>query len=139
MSGWEKYFEKNSNGNYVYKDKNVVKLPDNLPMPPTSSMYGMFEHCTQLQDISALANWDISNVTDMSYMFHGPSAMSVCDVVTFIHNKNASLQKENAELKSRLSALEEKFETFMKMFQAPEKLYSPAPQESNQEYEFVFD
>jgi surface protein len=30
----------------------------------------IFAHCKQLQDISALANWDVSNVKDMESMFN---------------------------------------------------------------------
>ena len=73
---WETYFERNNDtsGNktieyYEYKHKNVKILPNKLPMPPTDTFYGMFSDCEQLKDISALANWNTSNVTDMGYMF----------------------------------------------------------------------
>ena len=32
-------------------------------------MSNVFYYCSRLKDISALANWDTSNVTDMSEMF----------------------------------------------------------------------
>ena len=69
MSGWEKYFARNRDGFYRYKDMKVVKLPDNLPMPPITNMREMFSSCTQLQDITALANWDVSKVTNTGFMF----------------------------------------------------------------------
>jgi surface protein len=78
MSGnWEQYFECKTNRvngksikRYVYKDKGVKTLPANLPMPPTDTLHYIFSDCYQLEDISALANWDVSNVKDMSYMFY---------------------------------------------------------------------
>ena len=75
MSGdWTRYFEYRKiwpcdAKYYTYKDKSVVKLPDDLPMPPTDTFYMMFYDCQQLQDIAALANWDVSNVKDMHEMF----------------------------------------------------------------------
>ena len=56
---------------YRYKDQLVIKLPDNLPMPPTTDLNGLFCKCDSLQDISALAKWDVSNVTHMDSMFCG--------------------------------------------------------------------
>lgn len=74
MSGdWEQYFERKNRGGhfnyYEYRDKSVIKLPDNLPMPPTKLFYKMFNGCNQLQDISALANWDVSDVRLMYGVF----------------------------------------------------------------------
>ena len=54
---------------YVYKDKSVTTLPANLPMPPTNTFYLMFRKCEELEDITALANWDVSNVKNMRSMF----------------------------------------------------------------------
>ena len=76
-ANWSQYFEvvtSTIDGNtfkyYRYKDKSVKSLPDNLPMPPTTIFYKMFYDCYQLKDISALANWNVSNVKDMGCMFH---------------------------------------------------------------------
>ena len=77
MSGdWHDYFEykehlltHNGDKYYEYKDKNVKSLPANLPMPHTKSFYNMFSGCWQLRDITALSNWDVSNVTSMDDMF----------------------------------------------------------------------
>ena len=73
---WEEYFEckirtiyDTTYTRYEYKDKRVTILPADLPMPPTDTFYRMFEFCKELQDISALANWDVSNVKDMTSMF----------------------------------------------------------------------
>ncbi len=56
---------------YMYKDRMVTALPRDLPMPPTDIFVDMFHSCRQLQDISALANWDVSSVRDMGVMFSG--------------------------------------------------------------------
>ena len=213
MSSWKDYFT-DFGGYYWYEDKNVVKLPDNLPMPPTTNMCnlfhsceklqdisalanwdvskvndmcGMFRHCKELQDISALANWDTSKVTcmgcmfrecqqlqdisalsewntnkvtDMDFMFYGCvklkdfSALAnwniskVTDINSFsdsmliaISSMQSYKQKTSSttdkarikELESRLSALEEKFQTFMKIFQELGKLCTIASQENEQE------
>ena len=79
MSGdWAQYFDSKTetiDGKcikcYAYKDKNVITLPSNLPMPPTDAFYYMFYHCDHLQDITVLANWDVSNVKYMNGMFDG--------------------------------------------------------------------
>jgi surface protein len=67
---WEKYFEYDAHRDtYRYKDHDVVALPSDLPQPPITSMRYLFNACCSLQDITALAKWDVSNVKDMSYMF----------------------------------------------------------------------
>lgn len=69
---WDTYFVYDEvNEHYYYKNKNEVTLPDNLPMPPTDDFRKLFAECTQLQDITALSNWDISNVKYMENMFYG--------------------------------------------------------------------
>ncbi|WP_288626126.1 BspA family leucine-rich repeat surface protein [uncultured Lactobacillus sp.] len=42
---------------------------ENLDVSEVTNMDGMFENCSNLSDISSLANWDTSNVTDMDGMF----------------------------------------------------------------------
>ena len=42
----------------------------------------MFRYCTSLQDISALAHWDVSNDTNFSHMF------SFCTSLQFISLPN---------------------------------------------------
>jgi surface protein len=73
---WQDYFECNDaivDGKtvkyYRYKDSDIIRLPTNLPMPPTNVLNGVFYNCKQLQDITALANWDVSNVKYMQSMF----------------------------------------------------------------------
>lgn len=73
---WQDYFERKDTSvndvivsHYVYKDKAVKALPADLPMPPMADLTGLFFECEQLQDVSALANWDVSNVTRMQLMF----------------------------------------------------------------------
>ena len=75
-SEWAEYFERTEDmidgiltTRYVYKDKDVEKLPDNLPMPPTNNFIDMFNGCYRLYDISALSKWDVSETVDMSYAF----------------------------------------------------------------------
>ena len=66
---WQDYFNKTIKTRYYYKDRYVVSLPDNLQMPPTDNLDGLFQGCYLLQDISALANWDVSKVKNMNYLF----------------------------------------------------------------------
>ena len=73
---WQDYFEyrirtiyDTTYTHYEYKDKSVTILPNNLPMPPTDTFYRMFRNCKELQDITALSNWDVSNIKNMSSMF----------------------------------------------------------------------
>ena len=178
---------------YRYKDQSVTKLPDNLPMPPTTDMNGLFSNCSSLKDISALSNWDTGKVTTMAYMFHGCeklqdigplsnwdtskvtrmdsmfghccslqdiSALSNWNISNIKNTKNmfhgcillpsylqasashiekyihkydldehkketnqqiTALQKENTELKTRLTYLEEKMDNVMSQFSAPTK------------------
>ena len=75
---WEEYFEckirhilDGTYTYYEYKDKNVIALPANLPMPPTDRFYRLFSECKELQDISVLANWNVSSIKDMTSMFWG--------------------------------------------------------------------
>ena len=70
MMSWEDYFEIDTkNGWYIYKDKDVKKLPNPLPQPPTTDFTKMFFYCDRLQDISGLSSWNTSNVTNMFGMF----------------------------------------------------------------------
>ena len=55
---------------YEYMRKGDVRLPNDLPMPPTASFYRLFNNCKRLRDITALAKWNTSNVEDMRYMFY---------------------------------------------------------------------
>ena len=66
---WTRYFSF-SNGKYSYKDRNVVTLPHDLPMPPTKTLARMFHNCSNLRDISALAKWDVSEVENMDGLFN---------------------------------------------------------------------
>lgn len=99
QSSWEAYFKRIDTGSglrYQYIDTSVTVLPKGLPMPPTdyhisfsgchklvdisalvdwdtsnvTTLEGLFNHCYELADITPLAAWDTSNVTDMSYMFN---------------------------------------------------------------------
>ena len=54
---------------YMYRNRNVTKLEDNLPMPPTDSFEHMFTYCESLTNINALKNWDTRNVINVSNMF----------------------------------------------------------------------
>lgn len=73
---WTQYFEHintviddKSVDRYVYNDKGVITLPDNLPMPPTDTFHCMFPNCSYLQDITVLSKWGVSNVKDTQQMF----------------------------------------------------------------------
>ena len=73
---WQDYFVyDNVNECYRYKNKNVITLPDNLPMPPINNFGYLFSGCKYLQDISVLANWNVSNVTNMESMFYGDKVL----------------------------------------------------------------
>ena len=45
-----------------------------------STLYQLCESCTNLPDISALANWNVSNVTSMKYMFQRCSNLTTLDI-----------------------------------------------------------
>jgi surface protein len=80
---------------YAYKDKNVVKLPANLPMPPTDTFYRMFSYCYRLQDITALANWNVSKVKNMSQMFY---CCQQLQYITALTNWNVSNVKDMSDM-----------------------------------------
>lgn len=67
---WQDYFNyAGRSGSYYYKNNKVVSLPHDIPMPPTDDFSQLFRGCRQLKDISALADWDVSNVMDMRAIF----------------------------------------------------------------------
>jgi surface protein len=98
----------------------------NWDVSKVKNMGSMFDGCKRLYDITALANWDVSNVWYMDGMFRDCVAFPQklqCDTVSVKaglsifrlnqHHKNTDqkifeLQKENDDLKARLSYLEEK-------------------------------
>ena len=41
-----------------------------------TDMWGMFEGCVGLVDVSALSGWDVSGVTDMREMFRGRDTLT---------------------------------------------------------------
>ena len=53
-----------------FKNRKVKSLPEDLELPKgcVDTSY-MFFGCDALTDLSALENWDTSNVIDMSWMF----------------------------------------------------------------------
>ena len=55
-----------------FKIQAVTSLPENLELPKgcIDTSY-MFYYCENLTDISALQNWDVSNVINTSRMFQG--------------------------------------------------------------------
>lgn len=72
LATWEDYFKLSTGGlglKYQYKDTSVKVLPENLPMPPTDRGI-TFNGCHDLVDISALSDWDTTNITDMCCMFN---------------------------------------------------------------------
>lgn len=60
---------------YAYKDKEIIAFPADLPRPHTDTFCCMFSNCDQLQDITALSNWDASSVKEAHYMFYGCSRL----------------------------------------------------------------
>ena len=111
MSGdWKHYFKRrtvvyNTNVKYYeYKDKSVKSLPANLPMPPTKTLYRMFQNCTQIQDITALADWDVSNVENMSGMF---GYCNQLEDITALANWNVSKVEDMENLFSNCNQLQD--------------------------------
>ena len=47
-----------------------------LDVSGVTDMWGMFEDCGSLSDVSGLSGWDTSHVTKMSYMFDGCRSLS---------------------------------------------------------------
>ena len=75
---WYRYFKheveyddvlEKFSSHYEYMDKSVKVLPADIPMPPTDDFTSLFSRCEKLQDISALANWDVYNIKNMCGMF----------------------------------------------------------------------
>ena len=67
---WQDYFVYDDvHECYRYRDKEIISLPHDLPMPPINNFGYLFSGCKYLQDISTLATWDVSNVTNTRYMF----------------------------------------------------------------------
>jgi surface protein len=54
-----------------------------LDISYVTNMSHMFDHCTSLENIDALANWDTHNVTDMSDMFYYCYSLTELDVSGF--------------------------------------------------------
>ena len=73
---WQDYFVYDDvHECYRYKDKEIISLPHDLPMPPINNFGYLFSGCKYLQDISTLANWNVSNVTNMESMFYGDKVL----------------------------------------------------------------
>jgi surface protein len=51
---------------------NLESLPSEAPTITTNSLYRTFYYCVNFN--SDISSWDVSNVTNMSEMFYGPSA-----------------------------------------------------------------
>ena len=61
------YFDTATGTIYIATDAKKIQVMD---------MYGMFQNCTSLTDLSALSNWDTGSVKDMSYMFYNCSSLT---------------------------------------------------------------
>jgi surface protein len=57
-------------------------------------MSGMFQSCDQLQDLTPLANWDISNVKNMQYMFLYCAQLNVYEAEDVSESSEASDEEE---------------------------------------------
>ena len=85
---WQDYFVYDDvHECYRYRDKEITSLPHDLPMPPINNFGYLFSGCKYLQDISTLANWNVSNVTNMESMFYGDK---VLQDITALSNWNVS-------------------------------------------------
>ncbi len=60
-----------NSGGYFYGCNNLVlAAQDSLNLTGTTSLYRAFSHCYNIGSNGKMNTWDVSNVTDMSYMFH---------------------------------------------------------------------
>ena len=136
-ANWTQYFEhKNTviDGKnvdwYVYNDKGVIALPVDNPMPPTTNMSGMFRDCKHIQDISALANWDTSKVTDAKGMFNNCCMdMDLTPLLWSLHNHNVPITGsptimfhwEINKLKAHITRLEEQITELTNIIEQQQK------------------
>ena len=58
------------------RERVNVRRIQSIPMTLTNTLHGIFDDCIHLTDISGLANWDVSNVRDTSFMFDGCYSLS---------------------------------------------------------------
>ena len=59
-----------NSGYYFYGASNLIlTATDSLDLTGTISLYMAFYDCSNLGNIGSMSSWDVSSVTDMSYMF----------------------------------------------------------------------
>ena len=65
-----------SNLTYKYKLKNGINKIKFIFKENIKSLNSLFKGCTSLYKISALKNWNVSEVTDFSYLFNGCTSLN---------------------------------------------------------------
>ena len=56
-----------------------------------TNMNFMFEDCSSLQSVGDISNWDVSNVTNMSYMFYKCASLSQLDLTGWYTTKVSNI------------------------------------------------
>jgi surface protein len=71
ITQWGSKFRLGNNGSYFYGCSNLVLtgLTDTLNLEGTTLLNFMFMYCNNITTIPNINNWDVSNVTSMSYVF----------------------------------------------------------------------
>ena len=59
-----------------YNQASKIKKVESIGTIVLANSVGLFYNCSNLTDISALTDWNVSKVTDMSYMFDGCSNLT---------------------------------------------------------------
>ena len=67
-----------NSGSYFYacSNLNLSSVSDILNLTGTTNLSRMFQNCTTLTTIQNANSWNVSNVTDMSYMFFGATVFN---------------------------------------------------------------
>jgi surface protein len=66
-----------NSGHYFWGCHNLeLTAIDNLNLTGTTTLYGTFSACENLGSSGNMNGWDVSGVTDMSYMFYGASSFN---------------------------------------------------------------
>ncbi len=70
-------FKLGNSGSYFWGCSNLnLTASDTLDLTGTTSLYEAFRVCSNLGSNGNMSSWDVSSVTDMSYMFYSASAFN---------------------------------------------------------------
>jgi len=72
ISQWGKKFRLGNSNGYFYGCANLtITATDELDLTNTTTLENAFRNCSSLTTAPSMVRWDISNITDMGFMFCG--------------------------------------------------------------------